>query len=331
MIKKIFTLLIFTFLFNINAYSQKKFIDEVNSTLDEYEMVIKQEKKKNAKLQARINKLIKDETINDNKLREAIQQWNFSNLTIQKQEDKLKKLQNKYELIENKNKFLELRLTEINVEISKIKSSEENYKIKLAERIKKEGKQKLFEEAIEKSNTDFESGKVKSTVNRFENKKALLSFSSGLKGVGLFDDFELDGPLFNLTFGYVINQEENIFLGIGVNYQYYFKEEEVLYGAFVTSKVALLDEELIGRYGTLYALLDIGYSFFENNANIKGGVFTNIGIGTPLSLSDNIKLDVSITWRRLNGSIKENDIYKDEVFNSIDLRFGIIIVGYVLE
>lgn len=319
--------LLVLFFINFNLYGQDDFFLEYNNTLDSYEEKIEDQRIEIAKNRAKINQLLQTSWINDNKLKEAIQRWEFANLKIEEQEKKMEQMSSEYQILDKENKFLKLRIDEKINELKEISETTESYKKELENKIADKNKKELYATAIDKAYTDFESGKKKTTRYRFENNDLLFIFNTGFKTDGFFSNMRIDGPSFSITSGFTVNQDNSIFVGLGGNYHYNKSIGQALYGLFIASKICLTDGELIDRYLSIYTIVDLGYSFPSiKDAEIQGGFFTNIGLGVPVYFTSDVSMELALSWRRLNenGCSGESCIKKTQ--NTLDVSLGIIIV-----
>lgn len=321
--------ILFFTLIGFYAHSQDEFLLEVNKLLDENEVEISEKKNKIRVLKSQLEGLVKDNSTKDFKLKESIQKWHYANLELEKKEVEVQKITERYSSVLVENNSLKIRIAQLNQqlrEIQTVRKKENEYKKELSQNMRWRGKSKIFEDAIQSANSDFQNGKSRTSIGIFNRGEPFLFFNTGYRIA--------KGTEFNLSTGLVANQDGNIFIGLGAGYQFLQKEEQALIPLYTSFKIALgwgfLDsntsnQNQIENVEFLYVIADLGYSFTtgNNEKSLKGGFFTNIGLGCPFFVSENLAVDAGVSWRRQKVNRQITNTLNVEFINTVDLRIGL--------
>jgi len=303
-------------------YCQDEAIVEINNLLNEYEEKIDKQTATIKIYESKIRKLTKSKYSDKSELQEAIQKRHFADLQLQKLQKSFSSLvvKNKGLLVDNNN--LKDQVTNLEKVIESQNAKIKGFTTNLSTTMGERGNSELYQEALSHAEKDFYSGKKSTSLGFFNKTNPLIFFNTGYRIV--------QGTHFDLNFGTIINNDKNIFLGLGALYHFFGKQDQAMMGVYFSSKIALGYSFLSGKELEedvfVYFIGDLGYSFsLGNSTQIKGGLFTNIGLGYPIYVSENIYIDTGISWRRLNGQEKRNNEFDTRVFNSADVRIGLAI------
>ncbi|MDF1698711.1 MAG: hypothetical protein P1U56_22855 [Saprospiraceae bacterium] len=157
----------------------------------------------------------------------------------------------------------------------------------------------------------------------FNKSQVLVNFNTGYRIA--------QGTHFDLNVGSIVNNDNNIFLGLGLLHHSFDSNQQSMIGIYASTKISLGYTFLTGNEfendASIYFIGDFGYSNTLNGSNnLRGGFFTNIGLGYPLYIYKNAYLDTGITWRRLSGKRRSfNGDFNKRVFNTVDFRIGIAV------
>lgn len=303
--------------------AQDEALQEMNKLIDDFEERISKKNSKIKQLEVRIQNFVDDKYSNEAKLQEAIQKRHFAELEI----SKLAKDLNKYEIrnrtLVNNNVDLKRIIKELNQKVRIQKEEISIFSKNVSDRLANQGRSSILNNAIRLAESDFYSGKSSTKLGFFAKGDPLVFFDTGYR--------VSEGIFFDSNIGAVVNNDKNIYLGLGILYHHFAKIDQAMMGIYLSSRISLGESFIYNRKFdddlSLYVIGDLGYAFsIYQNPRIKGGLFTNLGIGYPIYMSENVFVDTGLTWRRLIGKTRlNNGNFTNTNINSADLRIGLIL------
>lgn len=328
--KYVLFLLISVF-YTFGVVCQDHFLKLVNETLDDYENTIEKQERKISDLKSEIDVLILSKNENDKELKDALQKLHFSNLKLSEKENELNKV--KKSLASSTQENIDLKknvktLTENIDRLRNISEREKEYSNNLLEELGTQGKEKLYLKAKQNAEKDFNAGRNSTASRLFKYGEPQLYFHTGYKFI--------QGLELQLIYGYSINRDGNIFLGLGLGYNEYNK-----HGGFAIIPIYLSNRIALGQQFTTfntesfeneisenvaYSIIDFGYSALLTSGNqeiVSGGLLTNFGLGVMGSLAKNLSISTELSWRRQRVKIdKSSGVTEGAFINTVDLKLG---------
>jgi len=306
-----------------NAIGQSEVQKFVYKILDE----ISKKEKELAKMQELLNKYISQENSNDQKLKEALKQKYFLVHQLEKAKSELSIIKDSVSNLLNNNLELKEQIELKNFELFSLKEKTLKYDSTIAQLLKQQGKEQLNLEAKNSAQLDFNLGKKTTSQSKFGYKEPLFFLSAGYK----FNQ----GASLHGVYGYTINKERNIFLGIGTGFDYFEKQNFSTLPIYISSRFAFPDyfvnaeKKTINDNTIAYGIVDIGYPILltKESTNTSPRFFTNIGLGGLFYIySNNISISTELSWRMQSIKILNQMTVSNMKFvHSIDLKLGLLV------
>lgn len=313
---------------------------QVDEPLRLFHKALDEKKKENAelqkyivKLEARVNELVARPSSRPNELKKALQDLVFANRKVQQLSADIKKLDDSLKNSNLKNEALTLKVEELTKEIAQFTEKENRNEKKRVSDLTAQGRQAIYEEAKAKADADFESGKKQTSMAFLPYKEPLIILAAEYKTLELTKG-DIAG---SATFGFSINRDTNIFIGIGIGYDSYgYALPGPLLSIFASSKFVLAGKQFVTADGSNkyvydypfgYFLVDFGYGFkVDSSDSYKGGFFSKIGFGAGLPVGPNFLFMPELTLAFQNvGKFSSTNGFEREFINTVNIKIGFCI------